>query len=320
MNFIAAGIGAGLVSALLTVVIVKATPLAAMLYLLAPIPVLIVSLGWNHRSGLVGTLVGGLAIAAFLSPLSGLSFAIVTGLPAWWLAYLALLGRPTPDGGMEWYPIGRLLAWVAVTSALTILAAGIISTGGDYEAFLANAREVSEAFVSIQFPQAGQGDPGEESREQLIAVFAQATPFLSALSFTTILAVFLWTAARVVETSKRLPRPWPPVPELAMPRTAGLGLAAALVLASLSGFVGVFGSALAGALFVAFALQGLASIHDRTRGKPARPLILATLYLLLIVAHVILLVPLFLVGLADTFFDLRRRLGGGAGNPPTLST
>jgi hypothetical protein len=68
MNFVATGIGAGLVSALLWAVVLKATPLAEVLYLLAPIPVLIVSLGWNHRSGLIAALVGGLAIAAFVSP------------------------------------------------------------------------------------------------------------------------------------------------------------------------------------------------------------------------------------------------------------
>lgn len=150
MNFIAAGIGAGLVSALLTAVIVKATPLAALLYLLAPIPVLIVALGWNHRSGLVAALVGGLAIAAFISPLSGFAFVVITALPAWWLAYLALLGRPAADGTMEWYPLGRLLAWIAATAALTIVAAGIISTGGDYDAFHRNSRALSEAFVNMR--------------------------------------------------------------------------------------------------------------------------------------------------------------------------
>ena len=113
MNFLLPGIGAGLVSALLTAVVLKATPLAAVLYLLAPIPVLIVSLGWNHRSGLVAALVGGAAIAGFISPLSGLGFVVATALPAWWLAYLALLGRPGHEGIMEWYPVGRLLAWIA---------------------------------------------------------------------------------------------------------------------------------------------------------------------------------------------------------------
>jgi len=320
MNFIATGIGAGLVSALLTAVIVKATPLAAMLYLLAPIPVLIVSLGWDHRSGLVAALVGGLAIALILSPLSGLGFAVITALPAWWLSYLALLGRPGADGTMEWYPVGRLLAWAAATAALTIIAAGLISTGGDYSAFDQNAREVAGAFVNTQFASAGPEALDAETREQLISLFARLTPFLSAQGFTTVLALYLWAAARIVLASKRLPRPWPPVPELVMPRSSGLILIASLVAASFDGFIGALGMALSGAFLMAFALQGLAAIHDRTRGKSGRSFILSALYVLIFVTQGILMVALALFGLADTAFGLRRRFGTRPNPPPTLST
>jgi hypothetical protein len=321
MNFVVAGIGAGLVSALLTAVVVKATPLAAVLYLLAPIPVLIVSLGWNHRSGLVAAVVGGLAIAAFISPLSGLGFAVVTALPAWWLAYLALLGRPTPDGGMEWYPLGRLLAWVAGTAALTIFATAVISTGGDYDAFHQNAREISQAFVDMQFPADGSSFSAED-RDAIVDLFARATPFLSAQGFTTVLALYLWAAGKVVSVSKRLPRPWPAVAELQMPRAAALLLVLAMALASIDGFIGVIGFALAGALFMAFALQGLAAIHDRTRGKPGRPFLLTGLYVLVFMTQGLLLVALSLFGLADTVFGLRRRFGPGetGPRPPNPST
>ena len=41
----------------------------------------------------------------------------------------------------------------------------------------------------------------------------RATPLLSAQGFTTILALYLWAAARIVQASKRLPRPWPSVPD-----------------------------------------------------------------------------------------------------------
>jgi len=321
MNFFATGIGAGLVSALLTAVVVKATPLAAVLYLLAPIPVLIVSLGWDHRSGLVAALVGGLAIGLFISPMSGLGFAAVTALPAWWLSYLALLGRPGSDGTMEWYPVGRLLAWIAATAALTIVAAGIISTGGNYEAFFRNAREIAEAFVAIQFPQTGPNALDADTREGLVAIFARLTPFLSAQGFTVVLALYLWAAARIVQASKRLPRPWPSLPDLAMPRAIGLALVVALILIGIDGFVGVLGSALSGAIFMAFALQGLAAIHDRTRGKPARFFILTGLYLLVFMTQGVLMVALSLFGLADTTFSLRRRFGGSRPKqPPTLST
>jgi hypothetical protein len=321
MNFIATGIGAGLVSALLTAVIVKATPLAAMLYLLAPIPVLIVSLGWDHRSGLVAALVGGLAIALILSPLSGIGFAVITALPAWWLSYLALLGRPGPDGTMEWYPVGRLLAWAAATAALTIIAAGVISTGGDYSAFERNTRDVAEAFVNAQFAATGADSLDSETREQLIALFARLTSFLSAQGFVTVLAIYLWAAARIVRASKRLPRPWPSVPELVMPRSAGLILIGALIVASFDGFIGALGMALSGAFLMAFAYQGLAAIHDRTRGKSGRSFLLTALYILIFITQGILMVALALFGLADTTFGLRRRFGTRPNPPPTtLST
>jgi len=245
----------------------------------------------------------------------------VTALPAWWLAYLSLLGRPGPDGTMEWYPIGRLLAWIAATAALTIVAAGFISTGGDYAAFYQNAREISQAFVNMQFPQTNTEGVDAEARQQLIDMFARFTPFLSAQGFTTVLALYLWAAAKIVSVSKRLPRPWPPVPELTMPRSIGLVLVVSVALVSLDNFLGVLGSALAGALFMAFALQGLAAIHDRTRGKASRPFILTGLYLLVLMTQGILMIALSLFGLADTVFGLRRRFrGGGPKLPPTLST
>ncbi|KLK94832.1 membrane protein [Microvirga vignae] len=320
MNFIATGIGAGLVSALLTVVVVKATPLAAVLYMLAPVPVLIVSLGWNHRSGLVATLVGALAIAVFTtSPVSALGFAVITGLPAWWLAYLALLGRPTAEGTMEWYPVGSLLAWVAATAALTIVATGIISSDGDYSAFQAKARQISEAFVDMFFEAPEQAS--QEAREAMIDTFATATPALSAFGFTMFLAFYLWLAAKVVSISKRLPRPWPPMPELAMPRSALLAPVLAFVLVQFDGFIGALGYAIFGAFLMAFTLQGLAAIHERTQGKPGRGFILAGLYVLLFLTQGIMVAALSLFGLADTIFGLRRRFGGNRSNqPPTPST
>ena len=57
------GIGAGLVSALLFSVVITGSPLAALLYSAAPLPIFIASLGWNHRSGLFATAAGALAVA-----------------------------------------------------------------------------------------------------------------------------------------------------------------------------------------------------------------------------------------------------------------
>jgi hypothetical protein len=72
---------------------------------------------------------------------------------------------------------------------------------------------------------------------------------------------------------------------------------------------------------MAFTLQGLAAIHERTRGKPGRSFILAGLYALLFLTQGVMVAALSLFGLAYIIFDLRRRFGGNRPNqPPAPST
>ncbi len=92
-NNLVIGIGAGLVSALLFGVLLKGTGLAVTLYLLAPLPILIVGLGWSHRAALAAAATGSLVLMGVIQPFMGLAFAAYIAIPAWWLAYLALLGR-----------------------------------------------------------------------------------------------------------------------------------------------------------------------------------------------------------------------------------
>ncbi len=310
MNFSLVGIGAGLVSALLIAVVAKATPLALLLFLLAPIPVLIVTLGWDHRAGLVACAAGGIVTALALSPLEGVGFAIGTGLPAWWLGYLALLGRPDPSGTVEWYPLGRLLTWIAVTAALTVLATAFVASP-DYAAFHQRMRRMAELFLDTQLrlPR-GTGTEAEHAaqRETLVEQFAFLAPLFAAQGFTLILTLYIFVAARIVAISGRLPRPWPYIPATTMPRSALVTLLVAVLLANLGGFVGVFGRTVIGAMLMAFGLQGLAALHHITVGRPGRGAILAIAYVLLALSQGLLILAVILFGIADTALGLRRRM------------
>lgn len=326
MNFISVGIGAGLVSALLIAVLGQGTALALLLFLLAPVPILIASLGWNHRAGLVAAAVGGLAIAVFSGPQEGFGFVLGTAMPAWWLGYLALLGRTDANGVVEWYPLGRLLAWIAGTAALTLLAASLVSTGS-YERFQQNSREIAELFLRAQTG-TPRGAPipniGDVPASVMIERFANAAPIFAAQGFALILTFYIWVGAKIVSVSGRLPRPWPSIPEAAMPRIVLGVLAASVLLANLTGFVSVFGLALSGALTIAFALQGLCAIHDLSRGRAGRMAILVVTYLLVFMSQGLVLVPLFLFGIADTALGLRGRVRArsapGPGGPPSTPT
>ena len=146
------GIGAGLVSALLFGVLLKATPLAILLYLVAPLPILIVGLGWSHKAALAAVATGSLALVLVIAPFMGLAFGAYIALPAWWLAYLSLLGRETPNG-LEWYPTGRLLGWIAATAALAFIAIAVLSSP-NHAAFDAQLRGLANTLVQARMPDA----------------------------------------------------------------------------------------------------------------------------------------------------------------------
>jgi hypothetical protein len=106
----------------------------------------------------------------------------------------------------------------------------------------------------------------------------------------------------------------------------GTGLAAvvgavAMALMPPTGFAGFLLHCVMGGAFMAFGLQGLAAIHDRTRGRSGRGFLLTGLYTILLFGQGIAMIALSLFGLADSIFSLRRRFGGrGPKLPPTPST
>jgi hypothetical protein len=305
------GIGAGLVSALLFGVLLKATPLAILLYLVAPLPILIVGLGWSHKAALWAAAAGSLALGLAIAPFMGLAFGAYIALPAWWLAYLTLLGRETPRG-LEWYPTGRLLGWIAATAALAFIAIAVLSSP-NHAAFDRQLRSLAQTLVQARMPapaparttgeagradappsetdRAGQdpgadtdaqaqadADPADVTRTEMADALARVVPAFAANGLALLLAFYLWASARIVKISGRLPRPWPDLPATAMPRITLAALGAALLMCLAPGYV----------------------------GRPGRTLMLFGLYLILFVTQGIALVALTLFGLADTALDRRR--------------
>lgn len=302
------GIGAGLVSALLFAVVITGSPLAMLLSYVAPLPVFIAALGWNHRAGLVASAIGAVALALALKPVVGIAFAAGAALPAWWIAYLALLGRPDERGTVEWYPTGRVLLWICCTAALVTIG-GALAIAGDYEAYAASMRRALGTLLSgdprssIPAPRL----PGNMSLDDLATMLAAAVPYAAAASFVPMIAANLWLAAKTVSLSGRLPRPWPFIPATQLPREAIYLLGGAIVASMLPGFIGFFGAAVIGALFAGFVLSGLATLHVLTLGKPWRVGALSGLYVLVLLALIWLAPFLAVLGIADTLFNLRRR-------------
>ena len=123
----------------------------------------------------------------------------------------------------------------------------------------------------------------------------------------------LWIAGRVLQASGRAPRPMPDLPGMQFPKSASLAFIAAAAISAAGGTIGLYAQAALGGLVVAFALLGLAVVHGYTRAMALRGPILVGVYLVTIVFPWSLGI-LALIGLADTWLDLRANRPPTAGN------
>ena len=94
MQIVLIALGAAAASALLFASIASGSPLSFILANFAQLPILLAAIGWTHLAGLLAALIAAAALAAVTTGPVALAFLLSIGLPAWWIGYLALLGRP----------------------------------------------------------------------------------------------------------------------------------------------------------------------------------------------------------------------------------
>ena len=325
MQIVLVGLGAGAAAALLFATALAGAPLISgttisvtlvylrtLLFYLAPLPILIAALGWNHWAGLVAGLVAATSLGLVIGFYLFSAFMIGVALPAWWLAYLSLLARPVAANGsptLEWYPIGRLLLWAALISAVLVIVA-VPYFGTDKEAFQAALRSIFERAFRSPMPVNAPADI-----DRVIDLLVSALPLALAGLITLLSMLNLWIAGRVVRVSGRLARPWPDLSMLTLPPlTPGL-LALAIAGMFLPGIASVLSGIVAGSLMMAYALVGFAVLHAVTRGLDYRAMALAGTYVAVILFFWPLL-ALALLGLADSAFLIRARVTAKRARPP----
>ncbi len=319
MQILLIGFGAGVASALLFASVASGSMLSILLFYLAPLPIMIAAVGWSHWSALVAAFVAALGLSFVLGSFFIVAFLVGVGLPAWWLGYLALLARPSPDNpdNVEWYPAGRLVIWAAIISALIVMAA-IPNFGLDEESFRSGLRKSFERVLNAQ---ASANKPAElrtVDANKIIDLLTTVIPPAAAIIATVTNTVNLWLAGRIVKVSGHLRRPWPDLPQMRFPPFAPALLAGAMAVSFLPNLIGTMGGILSAALLMAYAILGFAVLHAVTRNAAARGFILAGSY----AAAILLFWPILLMmlaGLADTAFDIRGRLARKSG-PPAAPT
>ena len=261
MQIVLIGLAAGCASALLFASIASGSLLSVLLFYLAPLPIMIAALGW----GPLAALIGGIGAATGLGAIFGLpifiAFVVMMALPAWWLGYLALLGRPLPMPDPVTARHRPRPSWNGIRSAAScsgslVLArcppsATLLTLGTDAATITETAAQRPCCAFSVPRTAAsGRRDPATDRCR-----IDDPAPAAAATSALTMLILNLWLAARIAATSGRLRRPWPDLKSTELPPMTLAALSAAIAFCFSGGLLAMLAQTVTAALLMAYALS-----------------------------------------------------------------
>ena len=200
---------------------------------------------------------------------------------------------------MEWYPVGRILLWIAGFAVVTTM--GILFTLGTDAATISATMQRGV----LQIFRLSGLSLDDETRE-LAGALVRLIPAGAAMCTVGVLTLNIWLAAKIAATSGRLHRPWPDLKSAALPPVTLAAMAAAIALCFAGGLIALAAQTLVAALTMAYALTGFAVLHTVTMALRSRAIWLSCTYMIVLVFSWPLLLMAAL-GLADAMFGLRQR-------------
>ncbi|MEH6950319.1 hypothetical protein V4R08_03065 [Nitrobacter sp. NHB1] len=304
---------AGCASALMFASIISGALVSLLLFYLAPLPLMVAAMGWGPTCAAIGGALAGAGLGGIFGPSYSAAFVLTVALPAWWLGHLVLLGRPVTDDPpshgtgvappgpppVDWYPLGRILIWIACFAALTTTAA-LLTLGSDASTITDTLRRGLQHIVNVQ-------DAASRDRtSEVVDAFVAIAPAAAATIAMTTLTLNMWLAAKVTATSGRLRRPWPDMKTTTLPPMALVATTVALALCFIGGLPAILAQILTACLMMAYALVGFAVLHTITLTLRNRGLWLASVYAVVLV-FVWPVITVIGIGIADVIFGIRQR-------------
>ena len=283
-------------SGLLFILPMKGSLMGMWLSVLAPLPLLIVAMGFGGRAGIITAGVGA-AVAALFQPGLALVYVFSSALPSLVLAAITRRVFIVAD------PLAPGTLLTAVTAIGIVAVWGMIGFAAfTYGGFDNAARDITQAVEGVM-----KDMKGMEQIPDFASVLVASVPAIMAFWSVLAMVLNLYLAMKVVRISGLFHGELPDVPTTTqMPKVALIAFGLAILVSLAGGMPRLIGSVAAVALGTAFMLQGLASLHRITRGNAFRSGLLSLLYGLIIILFPL---PLFVVagvGVADQLRLLRR--------------
>ncbi|MBR1128995.1 DUF2232 domain-containing protein [Bradyrhizobium iriomotense] len=315
---------AGAASALMFASIVSGALISLVLFYLAPLPLMVASIGWGPLCASLGGITAAIGLGALFGLPYCIAFAVTVALPAWWLGHLVLLSRqvspvapdasatePPAEPELEWYPVGRLLLWIAGFATLTTIAA-LLTLGTDAETITATLQRGLMRILRTTDPQTSA------DASQFVDALVRIAPAAATIVAMMTLTLNLWLSAKVTATSGRLRRPWPDLKTAELPPMTLVALCIALAFCFTGGLLAIVAQITTAALMMGYALTGFAVLHTLTLALKSRTFWLGSTYAVVVVFGWPV-IAMVILGLADAVFGFRERFLRNR-QPPPLPT
>ena len=325
---LAAGAAAGVTAVLLSMLTLQRPPLTLALGFVSPLPIMIAALAFGPWAGALAVLIGAIFVAIFDMKLGhlvmaqspggpaaladSLVFLVGLGIPAWLLTFLARIPSRPPRAGTvpprmrpDELRLSRVVtaATVFAIAAVALMFAVAVASYGGLPKFEATMVSSYEAMLKAAAAK-GQSALKDDDIHRTALWFSSLLPWMMASFAVVFYVANLWLAARIARTSGVFGTEWPDIPRnLRLPLFMAPLFALALGLSLVTGLVGLAAHVVCAALVAAFSLQGLAVVHQLTRGRSWRTAALVFTY------GLVPFVFWALLGLLDTAFSFRDRQG-----------
>ncbi|MGY8631449.1 hypothetical protein RAD15_03000 [Bradyrhizobium sp. 14AA] len=315
---------AGAASALMFASIVSGALISLVLFYLAPLPLMVAAIGWGPLCASIGGITAAIGLGALFGLPYCIAFAVTVALPAWWLGHLVLLSRQVGSGApdasateppagpeLEWFPVGRLLLWIAGFATLTTIAA-LLTLGTDSDTITGTLRRGLMRILRATDPQTS----GET--DQFVDALVRIAPAAATIVAMMTLTLNLWLSAKITATSARLRRPWPDLMTAELPPMTLVALCVALAFCFTGGLLAIVAQITTAALMMGYALTGFAVLHTLTLALKSRTFWLGSTYAVVVVFGWPV-IAMVILGLADAVFGFRERFLRTR-QPPPLPT
>lgn len=302
-------VGGGGLSAVASLMALLGSPLGVAAAYVAPLPILLVGLALgSNAAGIAAS--AGLVVVALVG--GGVAAGVYSGmhaLPSWLVVHQALLRRPVSakEAGDGWYPIGLLVAVMALLGAFVSASTAI--AGGDGDGIEAAITSVLGGVMEVAAP----GFDAEQ-RQMLVGSLAPVFVGFSALTWLAMI-VLNAVAAQAILTRRGIAiRPTPKWSALSLPDWLGWLLAAAAAIGLLaSGDVAYLARNAALVLSAPYFLLGLAIVHGLARRGRSPGMALVLFYMLLGVFFALAAAVVALIGMISAWSGWRPANGGTSG-------